>query len=73
MTVRETLSMIFSGGLERCVTLLMMCAAGVTYGQTPSRYRELKAVVNNNTGFAHLTRGVNMFTLQYRDTLSPGW
>ncbi|HTO13082.1 MAG TPA: hypothetical protein VMQ51_16015 [Candidatus Binatia bacterium] len=28
-----------------------------------SRYDELKRVVDRNTGFAHMTRGVNMFTL----------
>ena len=27
------------------------------------RYDELKRVVNRNTGFAHMTRGVNMYTL----------
>jgi hypothetical protein len=28
-----------------------------------TRYDELKRVVNRNTGFAHMTRGVNMYTL----------
>lgn len=28
-----------------------------------SRYDELKRVVNRNTGYAHMTRGVNMYTL----------
>lgn len=28
-----------------------------------ARYRELRAVVDRNTGRAHLTRGVNMYTL----------
>ena len=29
----------------------------------PARYRQLRGVVDQNTGFAHMTRGVNMFTL----------
>ena len=28
-----------------------------------SRYDELKRVIDRNTGFAHMTRGVNMYTL----------
>jgi hypothetical protein len=28
-----------------------------------ARYEELKRVIDRNTGFAHLTRGVNMYTL----------
>jgi hypothetical protein len=34
-----------------------------TQAQTSSRYRELKSVVRANVGFAHLTRGMNMYTL----------
>jgi hypothetical protein len=32
-------------------------------GQTAARYAELRRVINRNTGFAHATRGVNMYTL----------
>jgi hypothetical protein len=28
-----------------------------------ARYRELLAVIDRNTGLAHMTRGVNMYTL----------
>src|SRR5215472_10946413 len=28
-----------------------------------ARYRDLLAVIDRNTGFAHMTRGVNMYTL----------
>jgi hypothetical protein len=31
--------------------------------QPSSRYRELKNIINANVGFAHATRGVNMYTL----------
>lgn len=31
--------------------------------QPSARYNELKRVVDQNTGFAHFTRGMNMFTL----------
>jgi HEAT repeat protein len=34
-----------------------------TQAQTSSRYRELKSTIDANVGFAHLTRGVNMYTL----------
>jgi hypothetical protein len=32
-------------------------------GQTAARYAELRRVINRNTGFAHATPGVNMYTL----------
>jgi hypothetical protein len=35
---------------------------GQPLGQPP-RYRELRRVIDRNTGFAHMTRGVNMYTL----------
>jgi hypothetical protein len=39
---------------------LVLLAGGA---QADPRYDELKRVVNRNTGFAHMTRGVNMYTL----------
>ena len=36
--------------------------AMLVWGQ-PARYRELRRVIYRNTGFAHMTRGVNMYTL----------
>jgi HEAT repeat protein len=36
------------------------CAAGAA---ERSRYDELKRVIDRNTGFAHMTRGMNMYTL----------
>jgi hypothetical protein len=41
------------------LALVLICASAVA----ESRYEELKRVINRNTGFAHMTRGVNMFTL----------
>ena len=48
-------------GVRRAVALAVLllglpAAAG-------TRYDELKRVVTRNTGFAHMTRGVNMYTL----------
>lgn len=42
------------------VTLVLLLSA--TAWADP-RYDELKRVVDRNTGFAHMTRGVNMYTL----------
>jgi len=42
---------------------LLFCLAGLAAGQTSPRYEELKRVIDRNTGFAHMTRGMNMFTL----------
>ena len=40
------------------LVLLLSLEAGAE-----SRYDELKRVVNRNTGYAHMTRGVNIYTL----------
>jgi hypothetical protein len=42
--------------------LLVLVAVGVS-GQNAGRYAELRRVIDRNTGFAHATRGVNMYTL----------
>jgi hypothetical protein len=39
--------------------LLSACACG----QSAGRYADLRLVIDRNTGFAHATRGVNMYTL----------
>ena len=44
----------------RVVSLALL--ATLVCGQ-PARYRELRRVIDRNTGFAHMTRGVNMNTL----------
>jgi len=46
---------------SRPIVLLVLLAL-VAWGQS-ARYRELWRVVDRNTGFAHMTRGVNMYTL----------
>jgi hypothetical protein len=33
------------------------------YAQTSNRYREFKHIINANVGFAHGTRGMNIYTL----------
>jgi len=41
------------------LALVLICgAAGAA-----SRYDELRHVINRNTGYAHMTRGVNMYTI----------
>jgi hypothetical protein len=42
--------------------VVLLLAAGTLHAQS-ARYRELRRVVDSNTGFAHMTRGVNMYTL----------
>ena len=42
------------------VFLLLISSAS---GQSTGRYAELRRVIDRNTGFAHATRGVNMYTL----------
>src|ERR1700687_2763725 len=37
--------------------------AGSASGQSADRYAELRRVIDRNTGFAHATRGVNMYTI----------
>ncbi len=43
-----------------CLALIPIPVAGRA---ERSRYRELTSVINKNTGFAHFTRGMNMYTL----------
>ena len=43
-------------------TVVFLVAAATLDAQS-ARYRELRRVVDLNTGFAHMTRGVNMYTL----------
>ncbi len=43
--------------------LICLLLAVVSLGVKSARYRELRHVIDLNTGFAHMTRGVNMFTL----------
>lgn len=42
------------------IWLLRLAAVAV---QGADRYSELRRVIDRNTGFAHATRGVNMYTL----------
>jgi hypothetical protein len=44
------------------VIVFVLLAAGAS-GQGANRYAELLRVIDRNTGFAHATRGVNMYTL----------
>jgi hypothetical protein len=46
--------------LRAMVLLLIVSSAS---GQSAGRYAELRRVIDRNTGFAHATRGVNMYTL----------
>jgi hypothetical protein len=41
------------------VALVLSCGGA----GAESRYDKLTRVINRNTGFAHMTRGVNMYTL----------
>ena len=50
------------GKLVVSLALLAMLVWGQPLAQ-PERYRELRRVIDQNTGFAHMTRGVNMYTL----------
>jgi len=43
------------------VILILALGCGIAFAE--SRYDELKRVINRNTGFAHMTRGVNAYTL----------
>jgi hypothetical protein len=45
----------------RAIAFLLLISSAS--GQTAGRYAELRRVINRNTGFAHATRGVNMYTL----------
>jgi len=44
-----------------CVLILILTQAFAQAAD--ARYRQLVRVIDRNTGFAHMTRGVNMFTL----------
>jgi hypothetical protein len=46
--------------MRAIVFLLFISSAS---GQSAGRYTELRRVIDRNTGFAHATRGVNMYTL----------
>ena len=46
--------------MRAIVFLLFISSAS---GQSARRYAELRRVIDRNTGFAHATRGVNMYTL----------
>jgi hypothetical protein len=47
-----------------CVVLLLTTALPLApRAEERSRYDELKRVIDRNTGFAHMTRGMNMYTL----------
>ena len=56
MRARETLR----GLVFLLIALLIVSSAS---GQSAGRYAELRRVIDRNTGFAHATRGVNMYTL----------
>jgi hypothetical protein len=43
--------------------IVFVLLAGSASGQSAGRYTELRRVIDRNTGFAHATRGVNMYTL----------
>ena len=45
----------------RVIVFLLLAASAS--GQSTGRYAELRRVIDRNTGFAHATRGVNMYTL----------
>jgi len=47
--------------VRRVVAIVLLLVS--TPAWAGSRYDELKRVVNRNTGYAHMTRGVNMYTL----------
>ena len=47
----------------RCLVVAALLLAVGAHVSAETRADELKRVVNRNTGFAHMTRGVNMYTL----------
>jgi hypothetical protein len=55
--------MMGSKNRRQSMALILPLVAILAYGQTPARYRHLQRVINNNAGFAHATRGMNMYTL----------
>ena len=53
--------------------LLMVLLSALVCSAKSDRYRELRRVIDRNTGFAHATRGVNMYTLYaLRSCVSDG-
>ncbi len=50
------------GERSRMRIVAVLLVGGILWAQSP-RYVELRRVVDRNTGFAHMTRGVNMYTL----------
>ena len=47
----------------RVLTLALLVSLASCAADSSARYRELARVVDRNTGFAHMTRGVDMYTL----------
>jgi hypothetical protein len=47
----------------RLIIFIFFRLAASAFGQNAARYAELRRVLDRNTGFAHATRGVNMYTL----------
>ncbi len=48
--------------MRRALAIAVIVAA-CTAAAAASRYDGLKRVINRNTGYAHMTRGTNMYTL----------
>ena len=49
--------------MRRLLTLALLLSLVSCAADSSARFRELAKVVDRNTGFAHMTRGVNMYTL----------
>ena len=45
------------------IVSVIIALVAASPGDARSRYDELKRVIDRNTGFAHMTRGMNMYTL----------
>ena len=50
-------------GLTRLAPAVVVLALLSGASDAASRYDELKRVIDRNTGYAHMTRGMNMYTL----------
>ena len=50
-------------GLTRLAPAVVVLALLSGTSGAASRYDELKRVIDRNTGYAHMTRGMNMYTL----------
>jgi hypothetical protein len=56
-----------------CHSLTTFLVSVALLAAQSARYRELLTVIDRNTGFAHMTRGVNMYTLYaLRSCVSEG-